>query len=108
MDDPVRYVYGDAQSSSLDLARAAKCMEIAEISDVRLPPDYDSNFLAYIQQHPDLRRQLVADQFVTQSLPFPFHFQSIPSPLQDSYDSDSESEAQSEVSYMLDLLDERG
>ena len=59
-----RYVYGDVQSSSLSLARAAKWKKQKKKSLIRLPPDDDSlrqhikraNFLAYIQRHPDLRR----------------------------------------------------
>ncbi len=60
----IRYVYGDLQSSSLDLARAAKWIKLKKKSLMRLPPDDDSviqhikhaNFLAYIQRHPELKR----------------------------------------------------
>ncbi|MES9882370.1 MAG: hypothetical protein ABW185_15975 [Sedimenticola sp.] len=59
----IRYVYGDARSSSLDLARAAKWKRDKKKTLMRLPPDDDSlhqhiaraNYLAYIQRHPDLR-----------------------------------------------------
>ena len=60
----IRYVYGDVQSSSLSLARAAKWKKQKKKSLIRLPPDDDSlrqhikraNFLACIQRHPDLIR----------------------------------------------------
>ena len=93
----IRYVYGDVQSSSLSLARAAKWKKQKKKSLICLPPDDDSlrqhikraNFLACIQRHPDLRRHpspisvtagnwsmAAVDQYGTQNLLFPFHFQS--------------------------------
>ncbi len=60
----IRYVYGDARSSSLDLARAAKWQMQKKKFLMRLPPDDDStcikqhimraNYVAYIQRHPEL------------------------------------------------------
>ena len=58
-----RFVYGDVQSSSLGIARAAKWKGQKNKSLMRLPPDSDSlkqhilraNYLAYIQRHPELR-----------------------------------------------------
>ena len=58
------YIYGDTQSSSLNLARATKWKRQKKKSLMCLFPDDDSlekhikraNFLAYIQRYPDLRR----------------------------------------------------
>ena len=80
---------------SVLLARAAKWKKQKKKSLIRLPPDDDSlrqhikraNFLAYIQRHPVRRHpspighgwELVisaVDQYGTQNLLFPFHFQS--------------------------------
>ena len=58
------YIYGDKQSSYLNLACATKWKRQKKKPLMRLLPDDDSleqhikraNFLAYIQCHPDLRR----------------------------------------------------
>ena len=58
------YIYGDTQSSSLNLVRATKWKRQKKKSLMCLLPDDDSlekhikraNFLAYIQRYPDLRR----------------------------------------------------
>ena len=60
----IHYIYGDTQSSTLNQARATKWKRLKKKSLMHLLPDDDSleqhikrtNYLAYIQCHPDLRR----------------------------------------------------
>ena len=113
----IRYIYGDKQSSSLNLARATKWKRQKKKYLMRLLPDDDSleqhikraNFLAYIQRHPDLKRpspigrgwELVNDccrpvGHTKPALPISLQVQSTQ---QDGYDSDSESESQSEFDF---------
>ena len=85
----IRYIYGDTQNSSLNLACATKWKSLKKKSSVRLLPDDDNleqhikcaNFLAYVQCHPDLRRhpspighvwELVNGQCATQTCPSNF------------------------------------
>ena len=114
----IRYIYGDKQSSSLNLAHATKWKQQKKKSLMRLLPDDDSleqhikcaNFLAYIQRHPDLRRhpspighgwELLNGccrpaHHTKPALPISLQVQSIQ---QDGYDSDSKSESQSEFDF---------
>ena len=114
----IRYIYGDKQSSSLNLACATKWKRQKKKSLMRLLPDDDSleqhiqraNFLAYIQCHPDLRRypspighgwELVNGccRPVRHTKPAVPILLQVQSTQQDGYDSDSESESQSECDF---------
>ena len=112
----IHYIYGDTQSSSLNLARATKWKRQKKKSLMRLLPDDDSleqhikraNFLAYIQRHPDLRRhpspighgwELVYGccrpvRHTKPALPFSLP---VPSTQQDGYDSEANSDSESEA-----------
>ena len=60
----IHYIYGDTQSSTLNLSCATKWKSLKKKSLIHLLSDDDSleqhikcaNFLVYIQRHPDLRR----------------------------------------------------
>ena len=122
----IRYIYGDTQSSSLNLARATKWRRQKKKSLMRLLPDDDSleqhikraNFLAYIQRHPDLRRhpspighgwELVNGccrpvRHTKPALPISLSVQPMQ---QDDYDCDSEANSESEAESDFDSeLDE--
>ncbi len=120
----IRYVYGDARSSSLDLARAAKWKGQKKKSLMCLHPDDDSltqhikrtNYLAYIQRHPDMKRhpspighgwELVNGhckpvRHTQPALPLSIP---VPSLSQADFDSNSDSDSDSEAVLWMNLTD---